>query len=40
ETKNTDSHEEITAHFTQKIEDVVQQYPEQYFWFHRRWKSL
>ena len=39
ETQQTDSHEDITAKFTKRIETVVQQYPEQYFWFHRRWKT-
>jgi len=39
DTKKSDSYENITAKFTKKIEDKVRQYPEQYFWFHRRWKS-
>jgi Kdo2-lipid IVA lauroyltransferase/acyltransferase len=28
----------ITERFTQNLERVVRQYPEQYFWLHRRWK--
>jgi KDO2-lipid IV(A) lauroyltransferase len=28
----------ITARFTQAIERLVRQHPEQYFWLHRRWK--
>jgi Kdo2-lipid IVA lauroyltransferase/acyltransferase len=28
----------ITIRFTQAIERMVRQYPEQYFWLHRRWK--
>jgi KDO2-lipid IV(A) lauroyltransferase len=28
----------ITERFTQALEALVRQYPEQYFWLHRRWK--
>lgn len=28
-----------TQRFTKIIEDVVREYPEQYFWFHQRWKT-
>lgn len=28
-----------TKRFTAKIESYVKQYPEQWFWFHRRWKT-
>jgi KDO2-lipid IV(A) lauroyltransferase len=28
----------ITQRFTTAIENMVRQYPEQYFWLHRRWK--
>ncbi len=31
--------EENTALFTRIIEDYVRKYPEQWFWFHRRWKA-
>jgi len=25
--------------FTKTIEEIVREYPEQYFWFHQRWKT-
>jgi len=28
-----------TQRFTKIIEDVIREYPEQYFWFHQRWKT-
>ena len=28
----------ITQRFTTALENMVRQYPEQYFWLHRRWK--
>jgi len=28
-----------TQKFTRLIEDVVRQYPDQYFWLHQRWKT-
>jgi KDO2-lipid IV(A) lauroyltransferase len=28
----------ITVRFTQALEALIRQYPEQYFWLHRRWK--
>lgn len=28
----------ITQRFTSSLESIVRQYPEQYFWLHRRWK--
>jgi KDO2-lipid IV(A) lauroyltransferase len=31
--------EENTAHFTQIIDRQVRAHPDQYFWFHRRWKT-
>jgi KDO2-lipid IV(A) lauroyltransferase len=31
--------EEITQRYSDALERLVRRYPEQYFWFHRRWKS-
>lgn len=31
--------ENITQSFTSLLEKQVRKYPEQYFWFHRRWKT-
>ena len=28
-----------TQRFTKIIEDVIREYPDQYFWFHQRWKT-
>ena len=25
--------------FNEKIEDIIKQYPEQWFWIHNRWKT-
>ena len=30
---------DITQAYTSILEKIVRQYPEQYFWFHRRWKT-
>jgi len=30
---------DITQAYTTIIEKTVKRYPEQYFWFHRRWKT-
>ena len=30
---------EITQSFTSVLEQNIRKYPEQYFWFHRRWKT-
>jgi len=35
----SNSTKDITQAFTSNIEKIVQEYPEQYFWFHRRWKT-
>jgi KDO2-lipid IV(A) lauroyltransferase len=29
----------IVTRYHAGLEKIVEQYPEQYFWFHRRWKS-
>ena len=29
----------ITQQHVKKLEEIIRQYPNQYFWFHRRWKS-
>ena len=29
---------DVTARYTKVLEDVVREYPEQYWWAHRRWK--
>jgi KDO2-lipid IV(A) lauroyltransferase len=34
----TDAVKAITQRFTTALERMVRQYPEQYFWLHRRWK--
>lgn len=31
--------EEITRRHVGVLEDVIRRYPEQYFWFHKRWKT-
>lgn len=28
-----------TQRFTKIVEEVIREYPEQYFWFHQRWKT-
>lgn len=30
---------ELTQRYLTSVEEVVRQYPEQYFWFHRMWKT-
>ena len=35
----SDNIADITQAFTSIIEEKVRKYPEQYFWFHRRWKT-
>ena len=30
---------EITEKHTKILEEVIREYPEQYFWFHKRWKT-
>jgi KDO2-lipid IV(A) lauroyltransferase len=31
--------QEITQRYITSVEEVIRQYPEQYFWFHRMWKT-
>ena len=31
--------DDTVRNYTKAIEDCVREYPEQYFWLHRRWKS-
>ncbi len=31
--------QELTARYTAELERYIRQYPEQYFWMHKRWKS-
>ena len=40
-TINTDnkSIQHITQEYTSHLESYVKKYPDQYFWFHRRWKT-
>jgi len=30
---------ENTQRFTKVVEDVVREYPDQWFWIHQRWKT-
>ena len=32
--------EYITQEYTQILESYIKKFPEQYFWFHRRWKTI
>ncbi|MCD6307961.1 MAG: lysophospholipid acyltransferase family protein [Candidatus Latescibacteria bacterium] len=34
-----DTVESLTQRFTATIEGIIEEYPEQYFWMHRRWKT-
>lgn len=38
--ESDDEVREVTEQFTQALEQVVRRHPEQYFWVHRRWKTL
>ena len=35
--KSDDAIVEINQRFTKVLEEIVREYPEQYFWFHRKW---
>ena len=36
---NSNSIEQITQNYTSILESYIKKYPEQYFWFHKRWKT-
>ncbi len=40
DTLNEDWVHDITQNLTNKLEQEIRKYPEQYFWFHRRWRNL
>jgi KDO2-lipid IV(A) lauroyltransferase len=40
EIDTNDSIHAIVQQYTSKIEDTIRKNPEQYFWFHKRWKSV
>jgi len=35
--KSDDAIVEINQRFTKHLEEIIREYPEQYFWFHRKW---
>lgn len=35
-----DTIESVTQRYTTVMENIIRQYPEQYFWMHRRWKTV
>jgi len=37
---NEDTVESVTQRYTKVMEDIIRQYPDQYFWMHRRWKTV
>ncbi len=37
---NRENVQKITAEFTARLESWIRRYPEQYFWMHRRWKTV
>ncbi len=39
EVRDKDTVESVTQRFTTVLEEMVRQYPDQYFWMHRRWKT-
>jgi len=40
ETSGDDAELELTRNWVQRLESWVRRCPDQYFWFHRRWKTL
>ena len=36
---NRENVQSVTAKFTAELEQLIRQYPEQYLWMHRRWKT-
>ena len=40
ETLNDEWMTELTQQLTSKLEAQIRRYPEQYFWFHRRWRDI
>jgi KDO2-lipid IV(A) lauroyltransferase len=40
ECETSDPLREITQKYTAALERVIRRAPEQYFWVHRRWKSV
>ncbi|NOY23849.1 MAG: lysophospholipid acyltransferase family protein [Acidobacteria bacterium] len=39
EMNNKDNVKGIVRTYTDKIEETIRQHPEQYLWFHKRWKT-
>ena len=39
EVRDDDTVESVTQRYTTAIENVIRQYPDQYFWMHKRWKT-
>lgn len=38
-TENKSDVESVTISYTHLLENIIKRYPDQYFWFHRRWKT-
>ena len=36
----TQSLQNITQHFCDKVEEIIRRHPEQWMWVHRRWKDI
>ncbi len=39
EVREDDTVESLTQRYTTAIENIIRQYPDQYFWMHKRWKT-